>query len=160
VFRLNLEDEITRLKKQLRIEYKEVLRNLPEKRRSIAKNALLDVLRPKIDRYKSVLSFVNFKLEIDMSFVNEYLVKEKKLHLAEIREDEIFFSKEIELILLPGLAFDSNFTRLGRGRGHYDKFLSKHKNAHKIGICFKEQISGIALPRESHDVGVDEICAL
>jgi 5-formyltetrahydrofolate cyclo-ligase len=157
---VNLENEISKKKKQLRIEYKEILRNLPEKRRIVAKNALLDVLRPKIDKYTSVLSFVNFNHEIDMSFVNEYLVKEKKLHLAELREDEIIFSKELDLILLPGLAFDSFLTRLGRGRGHYDKFLLKHKNAHKIGVCFKEQLSGIALPRESHDVGVDEICAL
>ncbi len=157
---MNLEDEISKKKKQLRIEYKEILRNLPEKRRIVAKNALLDVLRPKIDKYTTVLSFVSFNYEIDMSFVNEYLVYEKKLHLAELREDEIFYPKELDLILLPGLAFDANLTRLGRGRGHYDKFLSKHKNAHKIGICFKEQLSGIALPKESHDMEVDELCAL
>ncbi len=33
-----------------------------------------------------------------------------------------------QLFLTPLLAFDSNFNRLGYGRGYYDRYLSKNKN--------------------------------
>ena len=44
-----------------------------------------------------------------------------------------------ELILAPGLAFDSSGRRLGRGKGFYDRFLAGVRGV-KCGVAFDEQI--------------------
>ena len=46
---------------------------------------------------------------------------------------------KIDVILVPGVAFDRTLNRLGRGKGFYDKILSQTK-ACKIGICFDFQL--------------------
>ncbi|PLX16605.1 MAG: 5-formyltetrahydrofolate cyclo-ligase [Salinivirgaceae bacterium] len=56
-----------------------------------------------------------------------------------------------DIIIIPGVAFDSNCNRLGRGKGFYDRFLAKHQlNVILIGVCFDEQIVP-EVPTESHD---------
>lgn len=60
-----------------------------------------------------------------------------------------------ELIIVPGLAFDRQGHRLGRGKGFYDRFLSQ-QIGYKIGVCFHYQIFP-AIPVEVHDVAVDEV---
>ncbi len=42
---------------------------------------------------------------------------------------------EIDLALVPALAFDSNGNRLGRGKGYYDRFLSSGFKGVSCGIC-------------------------
>ncbi len=60
--------------------------------------------------------------------------------------------EEIDLVLVPGLGFGRDGTRLGRGRGHYDRFLkSLPARAVRCGVCFQGQVSD-SLPVESHDV--------
>ncbi len=61
---------------------------------------------------------------------------------------------EIELAFIPGMAFDKNFNRLGRGKGFYDKFLNEICNAKKIGICFPFQVFE-QIPHEDYDVKMD-----
>ncbi|MCL2295082.1 MAG: 5-formyltetrahydrofolate cyclo-ligase [Spirochaetes bacterium] len=59
------------------------------------------------------------------------------------------------LILTPGIAFDKQCNRLGRGKSFYDRFLSKYgKNCIKAGIAFNFQIAE-NLPIEEHDVQLD-----
>jgi 5-formyltetrahydrofolate cyclo-ligase len=58
---------------------------------------------------------------------------------------------EIDLLLIPGLAFTRAGGRLGRGGGFYDRFLARvHPRALKLGICFQAQLLP-ALPLEIHD---------
>jgi 5-formyltetrahydrofolate cyclo-ligase len=62
---------------------------------------------------------------------------------------------EIDLILLPGLAFDGGGGRLGRGGGFYDRFLADPSlRAVMVGVCFDRQIVDTPLPTESHDIPV------
>jgi 5-formyltetrahydrofolate cyclo-ligase len=59
------------------------------------------------------------------------------------------------LILTPGIAFDKQCNRLGRGKSFYDRFLSKYgKSCTKAGIAFSFQIVE-NLPIENHDVQLD-----
>jgi len=61
---------------------------------------------------------------------------------------------EIDLLLIPGLAFTRAGGRLGRGGGFYDRFLSRVHRAVKIGVCFHIQLITV-LPLEIHDHEVD-----
>lgn len=59
---------------------------------------------------------------------------------------------QIDLVVVPGVAFDKSKRRLGRGGGYYDHFLSTlSPDVPKVGICFKFQIIQ-NLPTESHDI--------
>lgn len=64
-----------------------------------------------------------------------------------------------DLIVVPGMAFDSNGHRLGRGRGYYDRFLAQHLDVHTIGICFDFQMFP-EIPSEPHDKIIDEVISL
>ena len=62
--------------------------------------------------------------------------------------------KDIDLVIVPGVAFDTKNVRLGRGRGYYDRFLcclSEHTKT--IGLAFDFQLVD-NLPKDPHDVPV------
>jgi 5-formyltetrahydrofolate cyclo-ligase len=66
-------------------------------------------------------------------------------------------ASEIDLFLIPGLAFTRAGGRLGRGAGHYDRFLSTvPQRTPKLGVCFHAQLVP-ALPLEIHDHGMDRV---
>lgn len=65
--------------------------------------------------------------------------------------------KEIDVAVIPGLAFDRNLNRLGYGAGYYDRFLpSLNEDATKIGIAYDMQMTD-ALPADPHDIPMDYI---
>jgi 5-formyltetrahydrofolate cyclo-ligase len=57
---------------------------------------------------------------------------------------------QLDLILVPGLAFDLNGHRLGRGKGFYDRLLAMHHGP-TCGVAFDQQIVS-AVPVEPHDL--------
>ena len=61
----------------------------------------------------------------------------------------------VELAIVPGIAFDRNNNRMGRGRGFYDRLLP-HLQTHSIGVCFDFQLFD-AIPFDKYDAKVDEI---
>ncbi len=61
----------------------------------------------------------------------------------------------IELMIIPGMAFDREKNRLGRGRGFYDRLLSVNRCT-KIGICFDFQLLD-KVPVEDFDVKMDYV---
>lgn len=66
---------------------------------------------------------------------------------------------EIDLWLVPGVAFTAAGGRLGRGGGFYDRALAMRRpGAPAWGVCFDEQVVD-ALPAEAHDVPVDRVVA-
>jgi 5-formyltetrahydrofolate cyclo-ligase len=63
--------------------------------------------------------------------------------------------RDISLHFVPGMAYDPNGARLGRGSGHYDRFLADcAPETVKIGLAFSWQIVE-SIPTEAHDVGMD-----
>lgn len=60
----------------------------------------------------------------------------------------------IDVAVIPGMSFDLQGNRLGRGKGYYDRFLPKIPNAYKIGICFPFQ-KFPAIPVDEHDIKMD-----
>ena len=69
----------------------------------------------------------------------------------------VILPAEIDLILVPGLAFTRDGHRLGRGGGFYDRFLAQlPERTVKLGVCFDLQMVE-ALPAEAHDRRVDAV---
>lgn len=63
---------------------------------------------------------------------------------------------EIELAIVPGMAFDRHGARLGRGKGYYDRLLPLMPNAYRMGLCYSFQLLDF-LPAEGHDVAMNEV---
>lgn len=63
---------------------------------------------------------------------------------------------EIDLAVIPGVAFDAKGHRLGRGRGYYDRLLPRLTAARKLGICFPFQLVD-EVPAEPLDIDMDEV---
>ena len=64
---------------------------------------------------------------------------------------------DIDMVLVPGLAFDRAGGRLGRGGGFYDRFLATAElNAPAFGVAFREQMVD-AVPMEPHDRFMDGV---
>lgn len=69
------------------------------------------------------------------------------------------YNGSYDLIVVPGVAFDRNGNRIGRGKGYYDRFLCKHLDVKRIGICFDFQLVD-KVPTEDNDIKMDEIISL
>lgn len=138
-------------------------------------------------RAATVLAYASFGSEFDTSFLLERMLTDKKnlvmprvdkdaqqlkLHRVQhldaliagqwgIREPqidaEIMMPNEIDLIIVPGVAFDSAGFRIGYGKGFYDKLLSSVNPAStRLSAAFDCQIID-AVPNEAHDQRVDII---
>ena len=65
--------------------------------------------------------------------------------------------KDIDLVIMPGAAFDRNGGRLGYGGGFYDRFLSKaQENLKKIALAYEFQILE-SVPMEGTDIRIDDV---
>lgn len=74
------------------------------------------------------------------------------------RASEPVAIRDLAGLLVPGLAFDLQCNRLGRGRGYYDRALGSgglNTNTVKVGIAFDRQIASSMLPTDPHDQAMD-----
>ena len=62
----------------------------------------------------------------------------------------------IDVAVIPGMAFDADGHRLGRGKGYYDRFLPLIPRAYKIGLCFPWQLVD-EVPSDAHDIMMDGV---
>ena len=62
----------------------------------------------------------------------------------------------IDVAIVPGMAFDAEGYRLGRGKGYYDRFLARVPYLYKIGLCFSWQMVD-KVPHNKHDIVMDEV---
>ncbi|KAJ1662374.1 hypothetical protein IW140_005936 [Coemansia sp. RSA 1813] len=58
--------------------------------------------------------------------------------------------KIIEVVLVPGVAFDASGNRCGHGKGYYDRYLMRATNAFACAVCLDEQVVD-AVPADDHD---------
>ena len=64
---------------------------------------------------------------------------------------------DIDILIVPGLAFDNNGYRLGYGKGYYDRFIQKNRYCFTIGLAFQFQLFDNDLPHSSHDEKVSAV---
>lgn len=87
-------------------------------------------------------------LELDQDLVlGEFGIREPAGHCAEVSLNQI------NLALVPGLAFDAKGGRLGRGRGFYDRLLAGFVGV-KCGVCLAGQCVA-EIPVAEHDIRMD-----
>lgn len=75
--------------------------------------------------------------------------------------EEALSTGGLDLIFVPGLGFDKQSNRLGRGKGYYDTYLkrclqSQDVKPYTLALAFKEQIC-LQVPVDENDVRVDEV---
>ena len=85
----------------------------------------------------------------------QYLQHHSTLNLYEPQGDDYANPDNIDIAIVPGIAFDSHNHRLGRGKGYYDKLLSQ-LNVYKIGVAFDFQMFN-NIPFDEHDIAMDEV---
>ena len=88
---------------------------------------------------------INFHL-----YKGKELLKEGALGIQEPASTDMVSPEEIDIFVVPGVAFDRTGNRLGRGKGYYDKYLTGTTKP-LIGICFDFQLTD-SIPTEKHDV--------
>jgi 5-formyltetrahydrofolate cyclo-ligase len=81
-----------------------------------------------------------------------------KYGISEPKETTKDVSEMIDLLIVPGLAFDTRGYRLGHGRGYYDRFLTEKRNMISIGLAFDFQLAKTqTLPHTRDDMKIDKI---
>jgi len=78
--------------------------------------------------------------------------------ILEPRKEKVkeFSIDKIDLIIVPGLGFDTNGCRIGHGKGYYDNLLKNSRNALHIGLAFEAQIVK-KITVDAHDLPVHMI---
>lgn len=80
-----------------------------------------------------------------------------RLDTPEFADAPLVSPAEVDLFLVPGLAFTTRGARLGRGGGYYDRLLARRApGSLAVGVCFALQVVE-ALPGEEHDHDVDVV---
>jgi 5-formyltetrahydrofolate cyclo-ligase len=79
------------------------------------------------------------------------ILEPKELYIKD------FSPEKLDIVIVPGIAFDKKGYRIGYGHGYYDRFLKTLKSSvKKIGLAFEMQIVD-KIPRKEYDVPVDAV---
>jgi 5-formyltetrahydrofolate cyclo-ligase len=75
----------------------------------------------------------------------------------EPADGEILSVAEVDVVCVPGVAFDRAGRRVGYGGGFYDRFLNRAERAVRVGVAYGLQVVPDALPSGPFDLRVDVI---
>lgn len=82
-------------------------------------------------------------------YTNKFGIKEPVVHMSEP------VSKDLDLVVVPGLAFDTTGYRIGYGYGYYDRFLAdRRKSIICVGLAYDSQLVQ-QVPHLNHDTRLD-----
>ncbi len=88
--------------------------------------------------------------------VGAYKILEPKPELRPLPEHRVDVS-ELDLIMVPGVAFDRDGARMGHGFGYYDKLLHKARHdAPLVALAFECQLFPL-IPMQPHDIFMDKV---
>jgi 5-formyltetrahydrofolate cyclo-ligase len=130
------------------------LRQLPEFKKAEIENSLMvylntptEIETTQFTQLPTIIPFcqddeiVPFRLfSLDELSEGYYGILEPKSELR-VEVDRLVPRELLSVVIVPGLAFDSNGNRLGHGKGFYDKFIAKlKKTTTTIALCTEFQI--------------------
>lgn len=120
-----------------------------------------DIIRESLKMNKKIglprvinSQIIKFYLIIEKSLGQIKLTKEK--YGVMVNSDSNIDLQPIDLLLIPGVAFDKYCNRIGYGKGFYDKYIETTNPANKIGLAFQKQIVE-NIPINKHDKNLDLI---
>ena len=115
-------------------------------------------LRPLLDKYKDEKVILLPVTHHDSIELRQYIGKDdlKAGHYGIPTPQTGTYRGTPDLVIVPGLAFDKDLVRIGRGKGYYDRFLRKLRKVPKVGVCYDFQISD-DVPWSMHDVRMDKV---
>lgn len=76
-------------------------------------------------------------------------------HIEEPTGNDTCRVEDMEMVVVPAVAYDAQGRRIGRGKGYYDRLLAGCK-ACKVGVAYDFQLVE-EIPAEPHDVNVDVV---
>ncbi len=128
-----------------------------------------DLIRQALDERKKVLLPVVVGDDLELRpLQHEDDLQEGAFHILEPQGIEFTDYDAIDLAVIPGMAFTRDGRRLGRGRGYYDRLLSRltrskdslsPQHTYTIGLAWPFQIL-TDLPTEPHDITLDEVISV
>tara|TARA_B100000214_G_scaffold224352_1_gene163299 strand:- start:148 stop:705 length:558 start_codon:yes stop_codon:yes gene_type:complete len=107
-----------------------------------------EVLLPVIENKSKKLSFAKYGIQSDL--LKNYF------GIFEPKDKEFVDLKDIDIVLIPCVAFNDKLFRLGMGGGFYDRTFSKKSSTILIGIAYSFQFENKTF-QESHDIKMDYI---
>lgn len=169
-------------KKELRMAVKKRVKAMTDEEKQVESEKLMEILEndSHFKEAKTVLLFHSLPDEVCTHKLIEKYASEKKILLPVINGEEWYIREykgdlktgeyniqeptgmnihdfdSIDLVVVPGVCFDNDMGRVGRGKGYYDRMLEKITKAYKIGICFDCQLLS-KVPSEKWDVKMDMV---
>jgi 5-formyltetrahydrofolate cyclo-ligase len=114
----------------------------------LVKKKTKTVLLPKVTRDNDLIA-------VEVTDIS--ILKPGKFGIPEPIGGKIYKPEKIDVVIVPGVAFDEKCNRLGMGKGFYDRFLPRVKGK-KIGVAYDFQIlHADEFPKEEHDVQLDMV---
>lgn len=93
---------------------------------------------------------------VTLSSFDDLLEGEYGILTPDPEKGEVIPPEKLDLIIVPGVAFDTRGERLGMGAGFYDAYMSRAVNAKRIALAYSCQLVA-NVPMEEHDVLVHKI---
>ena len=91
------------------------------------------------------------ELELRIYTGRQNLKTGEAYHIEEPTGEAFTAYEKIDLAIIPGVSFDAQGNRLGRGKGYYDRYLTAHPDCIRAGIAYRMQVTG-QIPAEPQDV--------
>lgn len=83
-------------------------------------------------------------------------LQEGYFHVLEPITNHLIQSQDIDVMIIPMLAFDKQNYRVGYGKGYYDRYMNQNFIGYKLGIAFSwQEVEEIDI--DCYDVSLDEI---
>lgn len=123
------------------------------------KNIILKALKDNKNVYVPRIEIKTKNMDAVKFISFDKLVK-NAYGILEPSKDEIFVDpNKLDLIVVPGVAFDNNKGRMGYGAGYYDRYLNKinekdYRRINKVALAYDFQIID-EVPMEKNDVPID-----
>lgn len=139
---------------------------------------------PELRQARAVGCYVSVASEVDTGLlVRRLLVADKVVAVPAMVEDELRFVRldhpwalvpgprgipvprepwrevsgdALAVVLVPGLQFGRDGSRLGQGGGYFDRWLHAHVTPLRVGLAFSEQVVD-SVPLETHDEAMDVV---
>ena len=168
------------MKNEKRLEYINIRKHINDKEEKSKRITSKILSHPRFINSSTIGLYASLEDEVSTDIlITESLRLGKRVYLPKVVGEDICFYEinsldelmigtfgvrepisnnnlsDLDLVIVPGVIFDSNNNRMGYGKGYYDRFL-KDKKCYKIGICFKEQITD-NLPIDDYDIKMDEV---